>query len=99
MSTCTEAQRGMAVFKYLSRDTSSTKLSSSLLTPKEKVGVHGSAQSQTQNLIPQAKTLDFSVKSQNIIPAYITGYTVLLTLELYICAGALQVWEIVLEML
>ena len=35
MSMCTEAQRGMALLKYRSRNTSITKLSSSLLTPKE----------------------------------------------------------------
>ena len=43
MPTCTEAQRGMALFKYLSRDTSVTKPLSCLLIPKEKVGVHGTA--------------------------------------------------------
>ena len=35
VSTCTETG-GMALFKYLSRDTSITKPSSSLPTPKEK---------------------------------------------------------------
>ena len=32
VSTCTEAQRGMGLSKYISQDTSITKLSSSLLT-------------------------------------------------------------------
>ena len=35
MSTCTEVQRGMALFKYFSQNMSITKPSSSLPTPKE----------------------------------------------------------------